>query len=298
MATLLRREETLEHEIHYWTERLLEDGYAIVPGAADPATMRRIDEDFGDAWRRTPFSKGNFFGTRTIRFGRLLLRSPLMAGLAQHELIRGIAERILRPWCESIQLNLTQAIAVHPGAPEQLPHRDQDMWDGPKGEVEYMVNVIWPLTRFTGDNGATLLWRASNRREKNAYLADTEKVAAEMPVGSALIFLGSTLHGQGANLSREVRKAAVVGYSLSWLKAYENQYLAYPPAVARRFSPDLADLVGYRQIPPNLNNFEAQSPAILLQDEVPAFPGAVDAFRPEQVEAIDHYHRHGRPRLV
>lgn len=298
MATLLRREETLEHEIHYWTERLLDDGFAIIPGAADPATMRAVDRDFGEAWHRTPFSKGNFFGTRTVRFGRLLLRSPRVDGLVRHELVRGVAERILRPWGESIQLNLTQAIAVHPGAPEQLPHRDQDMWDGPKGEVEYMVNVIWPLTPFTRANGATVLWRGSNRREKNSYLSDTEKVAAEMPVGSALLFLGSTLHAQGANVSREVRRAAVVGYSLSWLKAYENPYLAYPPAVARDFAPDLADLVGYRQIPPNLNNFEAQSPAILLQDEVPAFPGAVDAFRPEQVEAIDHYYRHGRPRLV
>jgi len=298
MATLLRREETLEHEIHYWTERLLEDGYAIVPGAADPAMMQAIDADFGEAWTRTPFSRGNFFGSRTVRFARLLLRSKHSAALVQHELVQGIAERVLRPWCESIQLNLTQAIAVHPGAPEQLPHRDQDMWDGPKGEVEYMVNAIWPLTRFTAANGATRLWRSSNRREKDCYLADTEKVAAEMPVGSALLFLGSTLHAQGANSSGEVRKAFVAGYSLSWLKAYENQYLAYPPEVARHFAPGLADLVGYRQIPPNLNNFEAQSPAILLKGEVPAFPGAVDAFRPDQVEAIDHYYRHGRPRLV
>ncbi|HEV2866434.1 MAG TPA: phytanoyl-CoA dioxygenase family protein, partial [Allosphingosinicella sp.] len=295
---LLRREETLADEIQYWTDRLFADGYAIIPGAADPALLRQLDRDFGPAWERTPFSRGNFFGTRTIRFARLLVRSQLMAHLVQHELIQGIAERALRPWCESIQLNLTQAIAVHPGAPEQLPHRDQDMWDGPKGELEYMVNVIWPLTPFTAENGATVLWSGSNRREKDAYLANTEKVAAEMPVGSALLFLGSTLHAQGANVSSEVRKAAVVGYSLSWLKAYENQILAYPPHVARKFNPELADLVGYRQIPPNLNNFEAQSPTILLRDEVPEFPGAVDAFRPDQIEAIDYYLAHGRPRPV
>ena len=143
-----------------------------------------------------------------------------------------------------------------------------------------------------------MLWRGSNRREKDCYLADREKVAAAMPVGSALLFLGSTLHAQGANRSAEIRKAAVVGYSLSWLKPYENQILAYPPEVARHFPPGLADLAGYRQIPPNLNNYEAQSPTILLQDDVPEFPGAVDAFRPEQVEAIDYYCRHGKPRLV
>jgi hypothetical protein len=56
-------------------------------------------------------------------------------------LVTGIVERVLSPWCDTIQLNLTQAIAVHPGALPQLPHRDQDMWRGAIGEVEYLVNV-------------------------------------------------------------------------------------------------------------------------------------------------------------
>lgn len=38
----------------------------------------------------------------------------------------------------------------------------------------------------------------------------------------------------------------IVSYALGWLKPYENQWLAYPPEVARRFSRDLAALVGYR----------------------------------------------------
>lgn len=48
-----------------------------------------------------------------------------MPSLVQHKLIQGLAEAILAPWCETIQLNVAQAIAVHPGAPAQLPHRDQ-----------------------------------------------------------------------------------------------------------------------------------------------------------------------------
>ena len=38
----------------------------------------------------------------------------------------------------------------------------------------------------------------------------------------------------------------IVSYALGWLKPYENQWLAYPPEGARRFSRDLAALVGYR----------------------------------------------------
>ena len=297
MTALPTKQDILKAKLEYWADRLLEDGYAIIPDAVDPSVVAAIDQDFGEAFQKTPFSRGNFFGDRTIRFGRGLIRSRHTALLVQHELILGLAERVLRPWCDSIQLNLTQAIAVHPGAPAQIPHRDQDMWGGPKGQVEYMVNVIWPFTRFAQENGATQLWRGSHKAQEQAYVSDVDKISAEMEPGSALIFLGSTLHGQGANSTDEVRRGLAIAYSLSWLKAYENQFLAYPPEVARHFPRELAELVGYKQIPPNLNNFEAQSPAVLLEDEVPEYLGAIDVFRPEQMDAINHYRELGKPRL-
>ena len=298
MTALLKKQDPLDARLDYWTARLLEDGYAIITDAVDPSLAAAIDDDFSEAFEKTPFSRGNFFGDHTVRFGRGLIRSRHTAELVQHELILGIAERVLGPWCESIQLNLTQAIAVHPGAPAQIPHRDQDMWGGPKGQMEYMVNVIWPFTRFSEENGATQLWRGSHREQEQAYISDDGKISAEMEPGSALIFLGSTLHGQGANRTNEVRRGLAIAYSLSWLKAYENQFLAYPPEVARHFPEELANLVGYQQIPPNLNNFEAQSPAVLLRGEVPEHLGAVDVFRAEQMEAIDHFCTHQKPRLV
>lgn len=43
-----------------------------------------------------------------------------------------------------------------------------------------------------------------------------------MEPGWALMFLGSTLHGAGANRSGEIRRAVVIGYSLGWLKSYEK----------------------------------------------------------------------------
>lgn len=298
MATQLKSVDDLAERIADYRAMLLEQGYVIIRGAADPALIHALDADFAQPFARTPFSKGNFFGSRTVRFGRGLLRSRHTAALVQSPLVLGVCESVLLPWCDSVQLNLTQAIAVHPGSPAQLPHRDQDMWAGPKGELEYMVNVIWPLTRFTCQNGATLVWRGSHREENEKYLTDDDRVAAEMEVGDALVFLGSTLHGQGANESDEIRRGLAIGYSLSWLKPYENQMLSYPPEVARHFPRELAELVGYRQVPPNLNNYEGQSPMTLLEDEVPEYFGAVDAFRPDQVEAIDHYFQHRAPRIV
>jgi ectoine hydroxylase-related dioxygenase (phytanoyl-CoA dioxygenase family) len=298
MATQLAHQPSLQDEVQIWTDRLLEKGYVIIPDVVDAAILKGLDADLAEAFERTPFSCGNFYGTKTKRFGRALLRSPHSATLIQQELVLGIVKRALGPWCDGVQLNLTQAIAVHPGAPAQLPHRDQDMWPGPKGEMEYTLNVIWPLTPFTRNNGATRVWGYSHREEKDKYITDSDTISAEMAVGSVLLFLGSTLHGQGANTSDEIRRALVVGYSLNWLKQFENQFLSYPPEVARSFSKDLAGLIGYAPIPSNLNSFEGQSPMILLEDEVPEHLGAVDLFRPDQVDAINHYYEVGKPRLV
>jgi hypothetical protein len=88
----------------------------------------------------------------------------------------------------------------------------------------------------------------------------------------------------------------IVGYSLGWLKPYENQFLAYPPAIARTFPPELAALVGYRQHRPNLGNFEGRCPSILLADGAPGCLAAADSLRPDQQAAIDEHA--ARQRLI
>ncbi|MGY2736612.1 phytanoyl-CoA dioxygenase family protein [Sphingomonas sp. UYP23] len=277
------------NSVERWTAELLSEGYCIIPNALPVATIGALNTDLDPTFERTPFCQGGFYGDTTKRFGRLLSRSEHTASLVQHRTILSVVEALLSPYCDTVQLNVTQAIAVHPGAPAQLPHRDQDMWRGPVGEIEYLVNVIWPLTEFTADNGATLVWPRSHGAKALDVGPDAEPVAAAMEPGSALIFLGSALHGAGENRSATVRRGLVVGYALGWLKPYENQWLAYPPPVARRFSPELAALVGYRQHRPNLGNYEGRCPSILLGDDVCDHLAAIDALRPDQEEAIAAY---------
>ncbi len=206
-----------------------------------------------------------------------------MRSIIEHPKILGIAEDVLGPWCDCIQLNLAQAIAIHPGALAQLAHRDQDMWRGDIGEREYLLNIMWPLDPFTFENGATLIWQHSHGAAAlDPAPVTADPVVAQCGPGDAILFLGSTLHGGGANVSDAPRRAIVVSYSLGWLKPYENPWLAYPPEVAKHFSPELAALVGYRQHRPNLGNFEGQCPSILLKGELPEQIAATDALRPDQ----------------
>lgn len=260
-------------------------GWCIIPNLL-PAEARALAQDLAPAFEATPFCQGDFYGARTKRFGSLLKRSPHAAALAQQDLILSLCQAILGPWCDCLQLNLMQAIALHPGAPLQFPHRDQDMWQGVKGQVEYLVNVIWPLTPFTEVNGATIIYPDSHGTQVLSPDLPERAVVAECGPGDAIVFLGSTLHGAGANRSDAVRQAVVVSYCLGWLKPYENQWLAYPPDIARGFAPELAALAGYRQHRPNLGNYEGVCPSLLLGDDIPTHIGAIDALRPDQTEAV------------
>ena len=278
-------------QVECWTKLLLKQGWCVIPNAVSPQLIDALDTDLAGDFRDTPYCNGGFYGARTKRFGRLLARSPLARKIVQHPLILGITAKVLEPWCDTIQLNLTQGLALHPGAPPQLPHRDQDMWRGAIGETEYLVNVMWPFTRYTSANGATIVWPESHGKRA----LDLEPPAGEFPVelepASALLFLGSTLHGAGGNSSGEVRRGAIISYCLGWLKPYENQWLAYPPEVARSFSPELAALVGYQQHRPNLGNYEGQCPSVLLKRDVPERFAATDALRPDQEELLAEFVR-------
>ncbi|SLK08784.1 phytanoyl-CoA dioxygenase family protein [Novosphingobium mathurense] len=267
---------------------LAREGYCVIPDALGSEAIERLDRDLSDRFARTPFCEGDFYGRRTKRFGGLLNRSPHAEALVRHPLVLGVAERVLGPWCDRIILNLTQAIEIHPGALAQYPHRDQDMWQGPKGEVEYLLNVVWPLSSFTADNGATRLWPMSHRGDAEPMPSD-EALAIAMAPGAALLFLGSTLHGGGENRSQAARRGVIISYCLGWLRSFENQYLVYPPETAKRFDPELAALVGYVQHRPNLGNVEGQCPSVLLGGQpIDALPAA-DALRPDQAEALDRH---------
>jgi hypothetical protein len=267
------------------------EGFCVARNVVPGAFVERVDSELDQHFGRTPFCQGDFYGERTKRVGRVLARASSAAGLVMAPAILALAERVLGPWCDRIQLNVAQAIEIHPGALAQYPHRDQDMWPDAAGSHEYLINVMWPLNPFTADNGATRIWPDSHGAGALKESCSSAPFAATADPGDAIIFLGSTLHAAGANLTTEPRRGIVIGYSLGWLKPYENPWLAYPPEIARTFAPDLAALAGYSQHRPNLGNFEGQCPSVLLRDEVSDRLGAIDGLRPEQAAALADYVR-------
>ena len=81
---------------------------------------------------------------------------------------------------------------------------------GEKAGKETMIspavtcNVMWTLTDFTAENGATRVVPRSHfsgRQPDPALDEDAEWVAAVAPVGTAMVFEGRLWHSTGANVS-------------------------------------------------------------------------------------------------
>ncbi|WP_404378624.1 phytanoyl-CoA dioxygenase family protein [Caenispirillum salinarum] len=247
-------------------EALDRDGAVIIENRCDAALLGAVRQDLAPWFDRTPPGDGLFFGRRTVRFGGVIVKSTASQDLCLDDAVLRAAEHVLLPRCSAIQLNLSQAISIGPGEPEQVLHGDDEMWPVPRGSGENMINAMWALSEFTVENGATRIVPGSHR-EPIRRVADPSEIAyAEMSPGSVVLWRGSALHGGGANWTDGHRRGVVMSYALGWLRQAENQYLVAPPEVARSMPSRLRDLLGYRVHVPSLGHFEGQDPSIVFEN--------------------------------
>jgi ectoine hydroxylase-related dioxygenase (phytanoyl-CoA dioxygenase family) len=224
-------------------------GCVVVEGVASEALLQQIEAELEPYLARTQPGADEFAGRNTRRTGSLIARSPGFRDLAVHPTVLGTLDRVLGDHATSYQLHLTQVIEIGPGEPAQLVHRDQwafDFFTFPSGfEVE--CHTMWALSDFTEANGATRVIPGSHKWEDKLRPGPEETIPAEMPRGSVLLYVGSIYHGGGANDTAQPRRGINVGYTLSWLRQEENQYLACPPEIARELPESLAKLMGYQR---------------------------------------------------
>ena len=230
------------------SEALARDGCVVIERLAPEATMRAAQAELAPWIEATPLGRDDFAGRRTRRTGGLVARSPLCRELIQHPLILA-STRALLAGATSFQLHLTQLIAIGPGEPAQLIHRDQwafDFFPFPKG-YEVQCNTIWAMSDFTAENGATRVIPGSHLFEDKRQFAHEDCEAAEMPAGSVFVYTGAVYHGGGANRSDATRYGLNLTYARSWLRQEENQYLSVPLEVARELPDELLRLIGYQR---------------------------------------------------
>lgn len=228
------------------SEALRTEAAVIVENALSRQFAAHLLDEVDSAIARTPTSKDSFSGTRTTRTGALVARSAACRDVVMNPFALELAKTFLAPWCDRIQLHLTQITRILPGQGNQPLHRDRVVW-GPflPTSLEPQLNTIWALTDFTAENGATRVIPCSQTWPKDREANPDEILSATMPAGSVLLFTGTVLHGGGENRGSSPRIGLNIDYCLSWLRQEENQYLSCPPEIARSLDPDLQDLLGY-----------------------------------------------------
>lgn len=247
---------------------LLKEGFLIIEGALQAHVLSCLKAELRPWFTRARTGEGMFLGRGTKRFSALFAKSAMTKLLALDPLMLALADKVLKASgaCESYEINLTQAIGIEPGEPAQILHRDEDIWPI-SYDRELMLNAIWMLDDFTEENGATRLIPGSHKWSRVRYPEPGEAVYAEAAAGSLLIFLGSTLHGGGANRSKTTRHGILLSYRVAWLAPTEKLLLSIPQDVARTLPTQLQKLIGYQLHRPNLGWIECRDPIEWLNGE-------------------------------
>jgi hypothetical protein len=243
---------------------LMRDGAVIVEHLLTPEVVARVNDEVGPALDAAdpeeelfnPIMKA-FHGPCTKQVtGAPGLSLSFAVDVMCHPLLLAVCDRVLLPSCARYQLNLGHLLQRGPGADEQLLHRDELVWsDMPRPAPELQLASVIAFVDFTRDNGATRVVPGSHRWPDRQLPAAEQfgqpppapdQIAyAEMPAGSAVIYLGGTVHAGGANVTDIPRRGAHLSYCLGWLRTEENNYLSIPPEVAAKLPRVAQELLGY-----------------------------------------------------
>jgi ectoine hydroxylase-related dioxygenase (phytanoyl-CoA dioxygenase family) len=235
-------------------------GYTIVENAIAPDLIAALSDALVRLEQKLdakPADNG-FEGHRTVRIYNLLAYGAPFTEVPIHASVLPIVEAVLDAQCLISSLS---SIAIEPGETAQPIHADDQVIPLEKPHAPIVCNSMWALTDFTEANGATRLVPGSHRAPNPEYGGAYETIAAEMPMGSVLLWDGALWHGGGANRTDRRRTGVAMNYCAGFIRQQENQQLGLDPRRVRDFSPRLQELVGYGVYRGLIGHIDKTSPA-------------------------------------
>jgi len=226
------------------------DGACVILNQVSAEIINAVNADF-----RAPFDdlgrfdESDFNGYKTLRISGVLGISQAAAELVGHPRVLAAADAVMLPNCANYRIGSLTGIEIWPGESDQELHVDDSIYPLRLPDTQLQISAMWALNDFTGENGATRVVPGSHNklppvRDDMDYFGE-DIVQAVMPRGSVLLYLGTTVHGGGANRSEAPRAGLINTYSLGWLRQEENQYLNVPREVAMTHSTTIQRLMGY-----------------------------------------------------
>lgn len=258
MAGLTRL--TREAEVGQVIDVIERDGGVIIEGMLRPETLEGLRADLLPLLERTPTGKDAVFdGQKTRRLSRLFARTRHVAEIAVDPLFYDTAlhfvSRPMETWHAGemrmagpgLQLGMTQAIQIAPGEGAQPLHRDDGVWSWRHPcERQARTQIMIAVSEFTAQNGGTLVVPGSHKWDDTRKPELSEAVPTEMAAGSALIWIGATLHAGGTNRTADqFRTGLTMSLDNATLRQEENHYLSLGPDIVRSYPERIQRLLGW-----------------------------------------------------
>ena len=252
-------------------------GYCVIENALSPETtsavLERLQEQaaaetaqghqklddlqsFGDGnqWVYMLINKGAVF--------RELLRQPVVRNvvahvLGEHHLLSNFAATITHPGNLQMGLHIDQWWLPVPHTCDERQMRAGDLnrsniETGPPAPTERPINppvvcnVLWMISDFTVENGATRLVPFSHRSGRHPVAdAVEETVNITGKAGSALVFEGRTWHAADFNRSDAPRYGITTFYCGPQFRQMDNYPYGTREDVVAELEPDLLKLLGF-----------------------------------------------------
>ena len=249
---------------------LRRDGGLVIEGYLDPATVARIDAELEPfVQRRDPgfkdHSADSFYGGNTKRVQGLAAKSPTwVESILLNPTLLAIADGILLPNCGDYWMSQAETIYIGPGNAAQTLHRDDLNWSraGELG-IDMQVSVLTAVGDYDAEVGATMVIPGSHLWPLDQPFDRSAARPVELEPGSALVYLGSLVHGGGANRTdTRWRKGLYVSYLLGWLTPEEAVARSITPEVAEHLPQRARELLGWSSV---RGNHAHQGAAAALQ---------------------------------
>src|SRR6202050_1608741 len=165
-----------EENIGVINEILERDGCIVIENVLDKTQLDKLKSELRPHFEETPNCTGDFYGHATKRLSSLIAKSTLCQQMAIHPVILAAMDEFLLKGCRQYQINLTQAIQIGPGEPQQIMHPDDPLFPYVRPGYEAMINCMWAVDEFTSENGATNVVPGSHKWERVGVNPERERI--------------------------------------------------------------------------------------------------------------------------
>jgi ectoine hydroxylase-related dioxygenase (phytanoyl-CoA dioxygenase family) len=214
-------------------DALKDDGVSVVQGVLPPSLILELTHELSEAITQDALSYPDVFDKGMVH--NCMTRGAKMAEILDNPLMNEFLERAFSPTCilyayqsSSLQPNQgNYGSRVHVDCPRFIPNYDTNM------------GVMFPLTDFTLDNGATFFLRGSHRNPElptdEYFYKNAERVLCS--AGDMILLNTRLVHAAGFNNTQEIRHSL----TLNFCRSYMRQRFDFPRLVHPQLIESLGD---------------------------------------------------------